>query len=440
MSSGLTQTLSFGLDIATGSPDDLHDGCIEARRIRNEVNRLDRQHWDWGEIKSIVVDNADHVQNTTQLIVDKALGEIERYHDNKADGWGRPYPYIEGRYPMVMNHTEGYRLFPEDDAIRFRISAAPRNHVKGELRGSPDQLDRLRTALNNAEWRVGTAEVVYKQGEWRLHVTVTKEDCDVACPDDADTIVGVDVNEDCVALAAMDRNGAVKDSLVVAYPSIKERRHEFFTKRKRMQTAGQTGFESVVQTEERNYVHDCLHKVSRQVVDWISQFTAPILVLEDLKDMRDSIDYGTRMNRRLHSLPFASLQDMLSYKAAWAGIQTAKADPEYTSQRCPRTDCQHTARGNRHKKRFKCQQCGFQDHADRKAAVCIVQNWLDERTENVPSLETLPSVRKVRRAASGRGGATDSHGVASTSGVDRHGTSAQGESRVREELNSVASP
>ncbi|ERG95733.1 MAG: hypothetical protein J07HQW2_02193 [Haloquadratum walsbyi J07HQW2] len=178
---------------------------------------------------------------------------------------------------MVMNHTEGYRLFPENDAIQFRISAAPRSHVKGELRGSPDQFNRLRTALNNAEWHVGTAEVVHKHDEWRLHVTVTKEDCDVASPDDADTVVGVDVNEDCVALAAMDRNGEVKDSIVVSYPSIKERRHEFFTKRKRMQTAGQTGLESVVQTAERDYVHDCLHKVSRQVVDWMSQFTTPEL-------------------------------------------------------------------------------------------------------------------------------------------------------------------
>uniref|UniRef100_UPI00373AF5BF zinc ribbon domain-containing protein n=1 Tax=Natronomonas pharaonis TaxID=2257 RepID=UPI00373AF5BF len=34
--------------------------------------------------------------------------------------------------------------------------------------------------------------------------------------------------------------------------------------------------------------------------------------------------------------------------------------------------CQHTSRGNRQKKRFKCRQCGFQDHADRKAAVCII--------------------------------------------------------------------
>jgi len=61
------------------------------------------------------------------------------------------------------------------------------------------------------------------------------------------------------------------------------------------------------------------------------------------------------MNRRLHSLPFAALQDMMSYKAVWKGIPCDKVDPEYTSQRCPRTECQYTERGNRHKKRFKCQ-------------------------------------------------------------------------------------
>jgi len=104
--------------------------------------------------------------------------------------------------------------------------------------------------------------------------------------------------------------------------------------------------------------------------------------------MRDSIDYGTRMNRRLHSLPFAALQEMVSYKAAWDGIPSTKVDPEYTNQRCPRTGCQHTERANRRKKRFKCRQCEFQDHADRKAAVCVGQNWFDEQHGNVPSLET----------------------------------------------------
>lgn len=439
-SSKLTQTLSFGLDIHTGGGDDLQNGCLEARRIRNETNRLDRAGWDWDDVKSTVVDNADHVNNTTQLIVDKALGEIETYHDHKVDGWGRPYPYIDEPYPMVMNHEEGYRLFPEEDrTVRFRITATRGTHVKGELRGNSDHFDRLQTAFNDEEGRVGTAEVVHKHDEWRIHITITHKNHRVASKNDAETIVGVDVNEDCIALAAMSRSGAVKDSVVFEYPSVKEQRHEFFTKRKRMQKAKQTAFETVVQTEERDYVHDCLHKVSRKVVEWVSQFSSPVIVFEDLKDMRESIDYGTQMNRRLHSLPFAALQEMVSYKAAWAGIPSDEVNPEYTSQRCPRTECQHTERANRNKKRFKCCHCGFQDHSDRKAAVCVVQNWLDRETGNVPSLETLPRVKKVRRAASGAGGGPDSHGAMFASGVHRHGTSAQPEMEAREELKTGAS-
>lgn len=91
--------------------------------------------------------------------------------------------------------------------------------------------------------------------------------------------------------------------------------------------------------------------------------------------MRDDTDYGTRINRRLHSLPFAKLREMVSYKAAWMGFPSDAVDPEYTSQRCPRTACRHTERENRHNKRYKCCECGFQAHADRKV-VCVMQEWL----------------------------------------------------------------
>jgi hypothetical protein len=143
-------------------------------------------------------------------------------------------------------------------------------------------------------------------------------------------------------------------------------------------------------------------------------------------------------DRRLHSLPFAKLRDFVSYKAAWiAGIPSDDIDPEYTSQRCPRTACLPTERANRRRKRFKCMKCEFQDHADRKAAVCVCQEWLDDVDENVPSLDTLPRVKKVRRTVSGRGGAADSHGHNSCSGMT-DAASARGESRAREESNSVA--
>ena len=442
--SELTQTLSFGLTIQEDSSENLRDGCLEARRVRNETNRLDKEGWDWDDIHDTVVDNANHVKNTTQLLVQKALGEVETYLDHKDDtdrDWGRPYPYIDGTYPMRMNHNEGYALTIDEETgdVQFRVSWKTRNFVRGVLRGSPDHLQRVKTALNSDAWRVGIAELVYKHNEWRLHVTVTHKHKQIGSPDAADTVVGVDINEDCIALAAMTREGDLRDSVVFEYPDIKRVRHEFFTKRKRMQSVGQTAMDSVVQTEERDFVHDQLHKVSRDVVDWLSQFTNPVIVFEDLKDMRDSIDYGTRMNRRLHSLPFAALRDMVTYKAAWNEIPSTDVDPKYTSQRCPRTECLHIEQANRNKKRFKCKECAFQDHSDRKAAVCVCQEWFKKINEDVPSLETLPRVWKVRRAASGLCEEADAHGPNLGSGVTDAGSAQDSQSQARAQLKTVAS-
>ncbi|MDQ2049122.1 transposase [Natronolimnohabitans sp. A-GB9] len=441
----LTHSLSFGLDSTEGEPANLREASLEARRIRNEVNRLDRQGWDWDDIETPITERANHVKNTTQQLIDKALQEIETYHEHKdADrlDWGRPRTYIDEPYPVRMNHNEGYALtLNENGEVAFRISYKPYNYVRGTLQGSPDHRERVKTALTSDDWRVGTAELVYKHDEWRLHVTTTHETHTVASPETADTIVGIDINEDCIALAALTRNDGVIDSTVIEYPDIKRVRHGFFTKRKRMQEAGQSAMDAVVQTEERDFVHDQLHKVSRDVVEWLSQFENPVVVFEDLKDMREDIDYGTRMNRRLHSLPFNKLRNFISYKAAWNGIPSQIVDPEYTSQRCPCTDCLHKVRANRRKKRFKRTDCSFQDHADRKAAVCVVQEWLWDRDENVPSLNTLPKVKKVRRTVSGPGGGADPHGPVCGSGVHRRGkaTQASVKGQVRGESKSVAS-
>lgn len=66
------------------------------------------------------------------------------------------------------------------------------------------------------------------------------------------------------------------------------------------------------------------------------------------------MDYGTRMNRRLHHLLFYSLQQYTSYKAGFQGIPIGKINPEYTSQACSLTNCEHTEKANRNKERFKC--------------------------------------------------------------------------------------
>ncbi len=102
----------------------------------------------------------------------------------------------------------------------------------------------------------------------------------------------------------------------------------------------------------------------------------------------------TRMNRRLHHLPFRALQFYTSYKASFEGIPIGWIDPCKTSQRCPL--CGHAERANRNKKRFNCRSCGHQEHSDRGASVNIAVKGIEKHQDwNVPALNSLPTVRKV---------------------------------------------
>jgi len=394
----LVKTLDFQLDIQSDNESLLYDATLETRSVYNETIRLAKQGVDWDAIPDRVADDANLVKNTTQRVVAKALGAMENYYEY--DDFDLPSHTKDGVYPLRANYEEGYNLSLTDDGdVTFRISAKPYKHIKGVLEGDDAHLDVLKTALTSDEWKIGTAEALFHNDNPELHVNVTDTEQTVRDKHDSRTVIGVDVNEDNVALTALSEDG-VKDSLVIDFPEIKFERHRYFTMRKRVQNAGKSSMHDTLEGREKRFVRDRLHKVSRHIVEWSRQFEKPCIVFEDLKEMRDSIDYGTRMNRRLHHLPFRALQYYTSYKAAFEGIPTGWIDPYKTSQRCPL--CGHTERANRHKKRFKCRSCGNQDHSDRGASVNIAVKGIEKHQDwNVPALNSLPQVRKVRRQASG---------------------------------------
>ncbi|SNZ15050.1 transposase, IS605 OrfB family, central region [Natronoarchaeum philippinense] len=394
----LVKTLDFQLNIQSDNESLLYDATLEARRVYNETIRLAKEGVDWNAIPDRVADDAHLVKNTTQRIVAKALGAMENYYEY--DDFGLPSHTKDGAYPLRANYKEGYNLSLTDDGdVAFRISAKPYNHVKGVLEGSDVHLDILKSALESDGWKIGTAEALFHNDNAELHVNVTNTEQTVRGKLDSRTVVGVDVNEDNVALTALSEDG-VEDTLVIGFPEIKFERHRYFTMRKRVQNAGKDSTHDTLEGHKERFVRDRLHKVSRHIVEWSQQFEKPCIVFEDLKEMRDSIDYGTRMNRRLHHLPFRALQFCTSYKASFEGIPTGWINPEYTSQRCP--ICGHTERANRNKKRFKCKDCSHQGHSDRGASVNIAVKSIKKHQKwNVPALNSLPQVQKVRRRASG---------------------------------------
>ncbi|MEF8825729.1 MAG: transposase [Halapricum sp.] len=394
----LIKTLDFQLDIQSDNESLLHDATLEARSVYNETICLAKQGVDWNEIPNRVADDADLVKNTTQRVVAKALDAMENY--SEYDDYNKPSHTKDGPYPLRANYEEGYNLSLTDDGdVAFRISAKPYKHIKGILKGSDAHLDLLKTALTSDGWKVSTSETLWRDSEPELHVNIRNTERTVRDKQDSRMVIGVDVNEDNVALAALSEDG-VEDTLVIDFPEIKFERHRYFTIRKRMQKAGKDSIHDALEEREERFVRDRLHKVSRQIVEWSRQFEKPCIIFEDLKEMRDSIDYGTRMNRRLHHLPFRALQYYTSYKAVFEGIPSDDVDPYKTSQRCPM--CGHAEQANRNKKRFKCRECGHQDHSDRGASVNVGVKGINRYMRwNVPALNSLPQVRKVRRQASG---------------------------------------
>ncbi|WP_348613161.1 RNA-guided endonuclease InsQ/TnpB family protein [Halobaculum rarum] len=394
----LVKTLDFQIDIESDNESLLYDATHESRTAYNEAIRLAKAGIDRRKIPDRVADGVDLVKNTTQRIVAKALTAMDSFHEH--DDIGLPSHTKSGPYPLRANYGEGYTLSMTDTGdVAFRISAKPYKHVTGLLDGSGAHFDILKTALTGDCWSIGTAEAMFHNGTPELHVTVTNTEQRVRDKQGSRTVVGVDVNEDNVALTAVSKNG-VEDTVIIDFPEIKFERHRYFTMRKRIQKAGKWSMHDALTGREERFVRDRLHKVSRSVVEWTTRFERPCIVFEDLKEMPDRIDYGARMNRRLHRLPFRALQFYMSYKAAFENIPTVWIDPEYTSQRC--SLCGHIKRANRNRKRFKCCSCGRQDHADRNASVNIALKEVKQHQSwNVPALNSLPQVRKVRRRASG---------------------------------------
>jgi len=392
----LVKTLDFQLNIRSDNESILEDATLESRWAYNETVRLAKQGVVWDEISTwATTPTSCKTPHCVSLRKHSARWKTTTSTTTSAC---QATPKT-ARTGFVPTTKKGNLTLRDDGTVRFRISAKPYKHLKGALEGDDTHLDILKNALAGDKWNIGTAEALFHDGTPELHVNVTNTEQTVRDKHDSRTVIGVDVNEDNVALSALSAD-SVEDTLVIDFPEIKFERHRYFTMRKRVQNAEKPSMHDTLEGREERFVRDRLHKVSRHIVEGSQQFEKPCIVFEDLKEMRDSIDYGTRMNRRLHHLPFRALQFYTSYKAAFKGVPTAWIDPEYTSQQC--SMCEDTERANRNRKRFKCCSCQHQDHADRSASVNVAVRGIKKHQDrNVPALNSLPQVRKVRRQASG---------------------------------------
>jgi putative transposase len=123
----------------------------------------------------------------------------------------------------------------------------------------------------------------------------------------------------------------------------------------------------------KNQIKDIEHKLTSKAVSTLQERGVQTLVIGDVRDIRKHLDYGKKVNQKLHQWNFGSIRQKLEYKCAKIGIQTELISEEYTSQMC--LSCR---KKNKPKNRNYLCSCGFSWHRDGLGSANIRAKYLGE--------------------------------------------------------------
>ncbi|EMA11723.1 RNA-guided endonuclease InsQ/TnpB family protein [Haloarcula marismortui] len=210
-------------------------------------------------------------------------------------------------------------------------------HLWIPARANPEQREWLE-ALDADDAEMGESRLFERDGTWYLHITVTRdvEDQSEASADER-TPIGVDIGEaSLVTVCHRDGSGSPVRPRLWADDgkAVRRLRKTYFTAKRRLQKRGSERITESYADALWDQINDVFHRVTREVVEYAESVENPVLVLEDLTYIRENMDYGEYMNRRLHGWGFAKLHAQIRYKAAEKGVPVETVNPRNTSKAC----------------------------------------------------------------------------------------------------------
>lgn len=123
---------------------------------------------------------------------------------------------------------------------------------------------------------------------------------------------------------------------------------------------------------EKKQVEYLLHIATSHLIAECVRRSVKEIAIGNLNGIRESIDYGDRLNQRLHAWPYRKLINMLKYKGALVGIlvrdDTDEEDTSITCHVCGKV----AAFNRRHRGLYAC-SCGWRAQADVNGALNIFE-------------------------------------------------------------------
>ena len=180
---------------------------------------------------------------------------------------------------------------------------------------------------------VGEFQLQETRTNWILRVTVEYEVAEPTVPADP-TPIGFDIGESKLLTGCAYQDDRPTQPMLFDGGRARQLRKEMFTTLRRLDQRDADWRFDERRDYYQNALTDIVETATREAVEYATQFEDPVIVLEDLSDIRESIEYGSWMNRRLHTWAFGRLTRRIEEKAREDGIPVQFVSPAYTSQIC----------------------------------------------------------------------------------------------------------
>jgi putative transposase len=216
-------------------------------------------------------------------------------------------------------------------------------------------------ATHYTGYPVDSADLIYRKGNFWLHVVVTLPTPDVTSNGEA---VGVDLG--------LTHPAVTSNRQFLGKKHWKEVDRRYFRIGRALQAKGTKSARKHLRKlagRKLRFRRDCDHVLSKRIVQSVNPGTT--IVIENLTDIRKRTKQRNREGRRrMHSWSFAQIRGFIEYKAEERAIKVVAIDPRHTSQTCSK--CGYQSRSNRSSQsQFLCRECGYELNADLNAAYNI---------------------------------------------------------------------
>jgi IS605 OrfB family transposase len=291
-------------------------------------------------------------------------------------GLDKPPKYVSRT--CTLNYQRDYSFVKDQKVSVITLDG----RIKVNYQGYSKHLEMI----NSGVARIGAAKLWYSKPTKTYYLLVSLEvEVPDLMPTDINRVMGVDVGQRYIAVAADTRN----KTQFFSGKQVRHKASRYVKARKSLQRKGTRSATRrlvALSGRERRFIADTNHCIAKGVVT-----PGTLIGLENLTHIRErttpkkkgkkASNKQRKANSNKARWSFAELHSFIDYKAVLSGSLAVKVDAHYTSQACP--CCGHTSKENRPNKglTFVCQQCAYTLHADLVGARNVALRVLLSRQE-----------------------------------------------------------